>query len=72
MLDQFAMVQKDNFLREPARLAHVMSYGDDLDAAAPGIHEQPLDGKSRGWIETRGGFVQKEDIRIQAQRARQA
>jgi hypothetical protein len=66
MLDQFAMVQKDNFLREPARLAHVMSYGDNLDATAPGIHEQPLDGKGRGRIETRSGFVQKENFRIQA------
>src|SRR5512142_2802416 len=66
MLDQFAMMQKDNFLREPARLAHVMGYDDDFDAAALGIEEQPLDGESRGRIEACGRLVQKQNVRIQA------
>jgi hypothetical protein len=66
------MMQKDNVLREPSRLAHVVGHDDYLDAAVLCVKEQSLDGESRSGVEARGRLVEKQDVRIKAERARKA
>ena len=39
MLDNATVVQKHDVIREPPRLADVMSYQNDLDAATLGIEQ---------------------------------
>jgi hypothetical protein len=72
VLDKSAMMQKDNVLREPSRLTHVMCHDNYLDAAVLRLEEQPLDGESRSGVEARGRLVEKQDLWIEAKRARKA
>ena len=72
MLDKPAVMQKDDVLREPSRLAHVMGYDNHLDTTVLRVDEQPLDGERRSGIEARGRLVEKKDLWIEAEGASKA
>ena len=50
MLDNLAMMQEYNLLREPSRLADVMGNDDYFNAPVLGVDQQSLDGESRSRI----------------------
>ena len=58
MLDELAVMQKDDVLGEPSCLAHVMGHDHDFDAAVLGADEQPLDGERRSGIETGSRLIE--------------
>ena len=72
MLDKSAVMQKDDVLRQPSCLTHVMGYDNHLDASVLCFDKEPLDGERRGGIEARGGLVEKKDLWIEAERASKA
>ena len=72
MLDKSAVMQKNDVLRKPSRLAHVMGHDDHFDAAVLGVDEQPLDGERRSGIEACGRLIEKEHFWIEAEGASKA
>ena len=65
-------MQKNDVLREPSRLAHVMSDDNHFDAALLGADEKALDGERRSWIKARGRLVEKKHLWIEAEGACEA
>ena len=72
MLHESAVMQKNDVLREPSRLAHVMGHDNHFDAAMLGADEKALDGERRSWIEARGRLVEKKHLWIEAEGASEA
>jgi hypothetical protein len=72
MLDESAVMKKDDVLREPSRLAHVMGHDNHFDATVLGADEKPLDGQRRSWIEARGRLIKKKHLWIEAESASKA
>ena len=70
-LDHAAAVQQHDVAREPARLAEIVRRHHDLDAARGDRADDVLDRLGRGRIEARGRLVEKQDLRIARERARQ-
>ena len=72
MLDESAVMQKNDVLREPSRLAHVMGHDNHFDAAVLGADEEPLDGERRSGIEAGGRLIEKKHLWIEAEGASKA
>src|SRR3954451_24742085 len=72
VLDEPAVMEKHHVLGEPLRLADVVRDHDDLDAAVLRLDQEPLDDKGRGRVEARGRLVEKQDVGIEAEGAREA
>ena len=72
ILDKPAVMQKNDVLREPARLSHIMSDDNHLYAAVLRVDKQPLDGERRGRVEASGRLVEKQDVGIEAESASKA
>lgn len=58
MLDESAVMQKDDVLGKPSCLAHVMGHDDDFDAAVLGADKQPLDVERRSGIEAGSRLIE--------------
>ena len=66
MLDKSAVMQKNDILRKPSRLAYVVGYDNYFDAAVLSIDEEALDGERRRGIEACGRLIEKKDFWIEA------
>ena len=64
-------MQKNDVVGEPAGLGDVVGDEDDLGAGAMGAVDHLLDRLNRGRIKAGGGFVQKQDIRLERKGAHQ-
>src|SRR5262245_1854479 len=58
MIDESAVMQKDDVLGKPSCLAHVMGHDDDFDAAVLGADKQPLDVERRSGIEAGSRLIE--------------
>jgi hypothetical protein len=67
MLDKSAVMQKNDIVRKPSRLAHVVGNDNHFDATMFGVDKEPLDGERRRGIKTCGWLIEKEHFWIEAQ-----
>ena len=72
MFDDAAGIQEDDLIREPSRLAYVMSHQYDFGAAVLRFGEQSLDGQSRCRVEACRRLIEKHNIGVEAESAGKA
>ena len=66
MLDKSAVMQKNDIVRKPSRLAHVVGHDNHFDATVLGFDEEPLDGEGRCGIQACGRLIEKKHFWIEA------
>jgi hypothetical protein len=66
MLDESAVMQENDIVREPSRLTHVVGHDNHFDTTVLGVDEEPLDGERRRGIEARGRLIEKKHFWIEA------
>jgi len=66
MLDKAAVMQKNDILGKPPRLAYVVGYNNYFDAAVRGIDEDALNGERRRGIEACSRLIEKKHFWIEA------